>query len=311
MAKPHASNDDGEPGWGELVERFGAYLEGEDRSPHTVRRYKDDLGVFADWFRRTHEEEPAIGRLIKRDLADFRAALEATGGRDGGRAAVATVAGKISAARSFFKFLASIDLGPRFDPPKPPRRSGPAEPRWLSKAEERALLVALEAADVPRDTAIIYMGLHGGLRVAEMAALDWSDIHISERKGEMIVRGKGRKERVVKLSKTLRRALLDHGLGKRKGPVCDGRRGRLTPRGIQDIASRYAAAARVGKVQGIKDFSHHCLRHTCARRMVDAHVPVVDIAAHLGHADVKTTMVYVASKGEDLARAVEALDEAG
>ncbi len=130
----------------------------------------------------------------------------------------------------------------------------------------------------------------------------------------MRVRGKGRVERTVQLSKTLRHALLDWkaGCGHARGPVCSGQRGRLTPRALQDVVVKFARAARVGgrsAAGGVKDFSHHCLRHTCARRMLDAGVPIVDVAAHLGHADVKTTMGYLASRDEDLKRAAAALDD--
>jgi integrase len=172
------------------------------------------------------------------------------------------------------------------------------------------LLTAVEVANSARDVAILYLGLHGGLRVAEMQALEWPDIAISERKGELLVRkGKGRKLRTIRLSKTLRHALLDLGGGRRTGPVLTGQRGALSVRGLQDIAERYGRAARVGKIVGLKDFSIHALRHTCARRMLDAGVPMPDVAAHLGHSDIKTTMGYVGSKDDDLTRAAEALDD--
>jgi integrase len=299
-----------EPGWDEMVHAFLAHLADEERSDHTLRNYRSDLGLFARWYADQYDETPELGKLAKRHLLDWTGALELSGGQGGGRAAVPTVNRKLSAVRSFFRWAATQDRGVRFEPPKPRRRQGKADPRWLSKAEERALIAAAEVANSARDLAILWLGLHGGLRCAEMEALEWSDVTISERKGELIVRkGKGRKERVIKLSKTLRHALLDLGGGKRRGRVLTGRRGDLSYRGIQDIALRYGRAARVGKATGIKDFSHHCLRHTCARRMIEAGVPISDVAAHLGHSDVKTTMRYIGSKDEDLAKAAEALDD--
>jgi integrase len=299
----------GEPGWDGLVGGFMEHLAEEERSAHTIRNYRSDLALFAGWYRDRYGEEPEVARLAKRDLVDWAAAIEATGGLNGGRGQVPTINRKLSAVRSFFRWLDAQDRGVRFDPPKPRRRQGKKEPRWLSRAEERALIAAVEVADSARDLAIVYLGLHGGLRVEETAALDWQDVTISERKGTLIVRkGKGRKERAVALSKTLRHALLDWGGGARKGPVCTGRRGRLHWRGLEEIVNRYARAARIGKTTGIKGFTHHCLRHTCARRMVEAGVPLPDVAAHLGHADIKTTMVYVGSKDEDLAKAAAALD---
>jgi integrase len=309
-----------EPTWPELVDRFTTHLDDEERSPHTVRNYRDDLAAFRAWYRTRYGEEPQLATLTKRDVVDWKGSIEATGGRkakddDGKRtvarkAEVPTVNRKLCAIRSFFRWAQGEDLGVRFEAPKPQRKQGKPDPRWLSRAEERALAAAVEAANSARDVAILYLGLHGGLRVAEMQALEWPDITISERKGELRVRkGKGRKERTVKLSKTLRHALLDLGGGRRSGPILTGQRGALSIRGLQDIAERYGRAARVGKVVGLKDFSIHSLRHTCARRMIEARIPLPDVAGHLGHADVKTTMGYVGSKDEDLARAAEALDD--
>ncbi len=304
-----------EPAWPELVDRFTSHLEDEESSPHTIRNYRDDLHAFAGWYRGRYEEEPELPRLTKRDLVDWKGSIEATGGRkdrDGNptRAALPTVNRKLVALRSFFAWARDHDLGVRFEAPKPGKRQDEPEPRWLSRAEERALLAAAEVANSARDVAILNLGLHGGLRVAEMQALEWPDVAISERKGELKVRkGKGRKERTIQLSKTLRHALLDLQAGRQSGPVLTGQRGALSIRGLQDIAERYGKCARIGKTVGIKGFSIHCLRHTCARRMLENNVPIADVAAHLGHADIKTTMRYVASKKENLAKAVATLDD--
>jgi integrase len=296
--------------WSALVAEFLVSLEESERSGHTIRGYRDELAHFARWYADRHDEEPALGSLSKRDVLDWKGALEASGGRAGGRAELPTVNRKLAALRSFFRWAQARDLGVRFEPPKPQKRQGPPDPRWLEPTEERALVAAVETANSARDVAILYLGLHGGLRVSEMQALDWEDVSISERKGELVVRkGKGAKERAVKLSKTLRHALLDWGGGSKQGPILTGQRGRLSIRGIQDIIERYGRAARVGKRVGLEDFSAHVLRHTCARRLLDRGVPITDVAAHLGHSDVKTTQGYLTPKGADLARAVEALDD--
>jgi integrase len=299
-----------EPAWTELVDQFTAFLEDEERSGHTLRNYRDDLAVFARWYRERHDGDPELGRLTKRDLVEWTQALEASGGRKGARAELPTVNRKLAAVRSFFAWAKDHDLGVRFEPPRPRKRQGPADPRWLERAEERALIEAVEASNSARDVAILWLGLHGGLRVSEMQALDWSDVAISERKGELTIRrGKGAKLRVIKLSKTLRHALLDLGGGRRKGAVLTGLRGRLSIRGIQDIIERHGRSTRVGKRVGLEDFSAHVLRHTAARRMLEKGVPIADVAAHLGHADVKTTMGYLSPKDHDLVKAVESLDE--
>jgi integrase/recombinase XerC len=305
-----------EPTWTELVDQFTAYLEDEDYSTHTVRNYRDDLAVFARWYRARDEEEPELGRLTKRDLLAWRDSLEISGGRNGAKAELPTVNRKLGALRSFFGWARDRGLGVRFDPPKPRKRQAPPTPRWLEPAEERALIRTVELddskrrkRDIKRDVAILWLGLHSGLRVSEMQALDWEDVVISDRKGELTVRkGKGAKLRVVKLSKTLREALLALRGDRRKGPVLTGQRGRLTVRGVQDIIEGWGTRTIVGKAGRLEDFSAHVLRHTCARRMLEKGVPIADVAAHLGHGDVKTTMGYLTPKDHDLVKAVEALD---
>jgi len=298
------------PTWAHLVGRFAAHLEDEERAAHTVNNYRDDLHAFARWHDQQHGAPPDPRRIAKRDVLDWKQHVEATGGRNGARAELATVNRKLAAVRSFLRWAQDRGEAPHFEPPKPRRRQGPPEPRWLEKTEERALTAAVEAANSARDVAILYLGLHGGLRVSEMRALDWPDVAISQRKGELRVRlGKGAKQRDVKLSKTLRHALLDLGAGRTAGPVLTGQRGRLTVRGIQDVLERHGRAARVGKRVGLEGFSAHVLRHTCARRMLERGVNIADVAAHLGHSDVKVTMGYLAPKDRDLVKAVESLDE--
>jgi integrase/recombinase XerC/integrase/recombinase XerD len=326
-----------EPTWTQLLERFTRFLKDEERSPHTIRNYQDDVSRFARWYYHERKRVPRLATLEKRDVLDWKAALEANGGRAGGRAELPTVNRKLAALRSFFHWAQSQGLGVRFDAPKPQKRHAPPDPRWLTAAEERALIAAVHGtyeaalamaraqrqdtaalerrAQKVRDLAILYLGLHGGLRVAEMQALDWSDITINDRKSVLVVRnGKGAKRREVALSRTLRDALLAlfelkalEG-AEQSGPVLTGRRGRISISGLQDIAGRYGRIARVKKTVGIPGFSIHVLRHTCARRMLDLGVPIADVAAQLGHTDVKTTMGYVVSREETRARAAEALD---
>lgn len=40
----------------DAVDRFASYLEASERSPHTVRCYRSDLGTFGRWFEKIHDE---------------------------------------------------------------------------------------------------------------------------------------------------------------------------------------------------------------------------------------------------------------
>jgi site-specific recombinase XerD len=292
--------------WSDLIERFVAWMHEEEKSAHTIRNYRDDLDVFTRWFRARFGEDPEIDRLTKSDLLDWKAAIEKEGGRkdaDGNpRAAkLATVNRKLAAVRKFFAWAREHGHGIRFDPPKPRRQHARPKPKSLEADQRRALIRAVESKNSTRDILLIRTGLEAGLRVAELAALLWSDVRISERKGKLTIRqGKGNKQREVDLTKSLRHAFLEHGYERHRGkdrPVFDGQRTDrpLSVRGIQDIIERYAASARVGKRVGLDGCTAHTLRHTCADWLLnEVGLSVPEVAEILGHSDIKTTMIYLA-----------------
>ncbi len=178
-------------------------------------------------------------------------------------------------------------------------------PRWLTQQEFRALLVAMErginAADTEqrralavRDAAMVGLMLFAALREAEVCALRVEDIQIGERKGSVWVRGKGEKGRRVPLAREGRELLRLHLAGR-----ADGSAFGVTTRAVQRRVAALGAAA------GIEGLTPHRLRHTCAKRMVDAGVNLGIVKEILGHARLDTTLIYTAPGAEDLERAVE------
>ena len=268
------AGDTPEPSWSDHVDQFLAHLRDEEKSAHTQRNYRDDLLAFAAWHRHHNGgDDPEVPRITKRDLLDWKDHVEKQGGRPDRQgntraAALATVNRKLSAVRSFVRWAQDLGLSPPFEPPKPRRRQGRSKPKSLEPDERKALIRTVEARGDTRDILLIRTGLEAGLRVSEMAALKWSDVKISERKGTVLVRhGKGNKERTVDLTKSLRHAFLEHGYQRHRGkdkPVFDGQRGGLSVRGIQDIVERLAGITRLGKRVGLDGCTVHTLRHTCA-----------------------------------------------
>jgi integrase len=308
-----------EPSWADHVDQFLTHLREEEKSAHTQRNYRDDLLAFAGWFRGTNRgHDPQLSRLVKRDVLDWKDHLERNGGRPDPQgharaAALATVNRKLSAVRAFLRWARERGLGPAFDPPKPRRRQGRSKPRSLEPDQRKALLRTVEARGGTRDILLIRTGLEAGLRVSEMAALKWSDVKISERKGTLVVRhGKGNKERTVDLTKSLRTAFLEHGYQRHRGqdkPVFDGQRGGLSVRGIQDIVERLAAITRLGKRVGLDGCTVHTLRHTCADWLLnEVGLSVPEVAEILGHSDLKTTMIYLAPHQGRLADRMAAIE---
>ena len=152
-----------------------------------------------------------------------------------------------------------------------------------------------------RNAALVILMLRAGLRVAEVAALDVSDITLNERSGSVRVRnGKGNKERIVPLSLEARNALNELVGITAATALFDGKNSaRLSTRQIERIVTYQGARI------GIADISPHWLRFTFAKSLERAGRPIEMIRDLLGHHSIETTRRYLRSSFEELQSAVE------
>lgn len=75
---------------------------------------------------------------------------------------------------------------------------------------------------------------------------------------------------------------------------------------LTDIKKSFRTAVNEA---GIKNFRFHDLRHTFATRLADEGTDIFTLKEILGHADIKTTMIYVHANGKSSHRAVAKLDK--
>lgn len=146
-----------------------------------------------------------------------------------------------------------------------------------------------------------------GIRVSELTNLRRSDLETSERKGRLIVWGKGEKQRVIPLNATVRtalRAYLDVRPERTDDHLFLGQRGPLTAKGVEILVRKYAYLA------GLTNVTPHTLRHSFPKQTLDAGESLVTVKELLGHARLETTAIYTHSGPQDLERAVARLDEA-
>jgi len=92
--------------------------------------------------------------------------------------------------------------------PRVPRvEVDPSAPRALSREQLRAVERETDRLGSSRDRAIMELLLRTGLRIGELADLDVSDVRLTQRTGELVVRhGKGDRRRIVPLSRSARTA---------------------------------------------------------------------------------------------------------
>ena len=298
--KPTATTKHRPASWSQALTRFARHLVDQEKSDHTQKNYREDLLAFTAWYQATYEERPDLRVLAPSELRAWKAQL-----RDTLKLEPATVNRKLAALRSFLDWAAAEGLAAAIVAPKSIPQVQPP-PRWLDRKEQGALIRAVERHGPARDIAMVSLLLNTGLRVAELAALRWTDLEVRDRSGKLTVRrGKGRKQRTIPLNIEARNALIElralrERWGQSKGiAVLQGQRGPLTERGIQATLAKYAGHARLAEL------SPHVLRHTWCKNLADAGVRLEVIAALAGHESLETTRRYVEPGQDDLAAAVE------
>ena len=302
---------------GNFYEQFAADLRARDRSERTIAGYLQDLRLFARWFRATNREDLTPKAVTPLDVREYRDHLVHDRKQSG-----ATVNRKLAAVRAWLAWAEEegvIDLSPAKSIKGV--KIGRPQPRWLARKETYALLRELQKAEqlamarasgdlkhpsvvqARRDAAVVALLLHAGLRVGELVSLETSDVEVSERKGQVVVRfGKGGKQRVVPLNADARRAMREWLAVRPQGGdrLFYGKGGKsLSERGVQHLVSRYARRAGLGHC------SPHTLRHTFGKALADAGVGLERIAALMGHESLETTRIYTVPSAADLADAVE------
>jgi integrase/recombinase XerD len=183
----------------------------------------------------------------------------------------------------------------------------------LGRVELQALLAAPNRLTWRgrRDYALLLFLSETGARVTEAIGVNADDLRL-EGLAQVLLRGKGSKERVVPLTRTtatvLRALRLERGLGSHdRTPLFANRRGeRLTRFGVTH-ALRRAVAVAGRRRPALKEqrVSPHTLRHTAAMNLLRSGVDLSTIRSWLGHASLDTTHHYIEADVEMKRRALE------
>lgn len=301
----------------DALEKFLKHLLHErNASPHTLRNYESDLNQFWHYLSPTAGKDPALGRIDHRLLREYIAHLHDE------RLEKSSIARKLAAIRSFFKFCVREGLLKQnparlVATPKLPKRI----PSVLTAEEinnfldslARGDLAPTEEKDQPhrhrpgapddesrlllkRDRAILELLYASGLRVSELTGLNLDDL---DRREQMLrVRGKGRKERIVPFGGKAGDALdaywpVRAELLRRNKPVdveavfLNYAGWRLTTRSVARLVKKYARLANINW-----DIHPHSLRHAFATHLLADGADLRAIQELLGHASLSTTQKY-------------------
>ena len=258
----------------DLIEDFLKHLAAS-KSPHTVRAYGSDLAQFAtstggasDW------SKTAVQKFLRRYAAE-----------------PATRARKLSTLRTFFAYLKRrtiISHDPCLDVESPIRRK--RLPKALSQNQASELLDQEAISKSPlRDRLILELMYSAGLRASEVVGINMGDLS----SGEILVQGKGNKQRLVLYGQACEDAIQCYVKSERVSaktgqPLITNRQGqRLTTRTVQNVVKRWAAQA--GLPPGT---TPHTLRHSFATHLLDGGADLKTVQQLLGHENLATTQIY-------------------
>ena len=283
-------------------------------SAATLTAYRRDLTELAQLAAAAQVAD--LRALTQAEVRRFAARLHGRG------LAPASLARLLSAWRSFYRWLGQrqeVTVNPVVGvrAPRRARRLPKALPvdqavRLVSQAPEDGALAL-------RDKAMVELLYSSGLRLAELVSLDWrafgaeggqaasvSWIDLPQR--EVVVTGKGGKQRQVPLGAAAARAL-QAWLAVRstlarlepRALFVSARGTRLAPRSVQQRLEQLARRLGLGV-----HVHPHVLRHSMASHVLQSSGDLRAVQELLGHANISTTQIYTQLDWQHLAKVYDA-----
>lgn len=209
---------------------------------------------------------------------------------------------RLAAIKSFFKFVqyrvpSALEQIQRILA-IPAKKADSKLIAYLDVAEMNAVLAVPDPAmrDGIRDRAMIYLGVVAGLRVSEIVGLRKDDVSLEDSL-TILVRGKGRRQRVLPLTPTAAKALRAWLAVRGEAAVpelfLNARGQQMTRSGFEYVLRKHVAAAAQRCPSLLKKrVSPHVLRHTCAMGILQATKDTRKVSLWLGHASLQTTEAY-------------------
>jgi integrase/recombinase XerD len=184
--------------------------------------------------------------------------------------------------------------------------------RPLIMTEVQAILDApnLSTRSGIRDRAMLHLCFAAGLRVSELVGLTEQSLNL--RDPSILVMGKGRRERSLPLwketTRDIRTWLAVRGEVRAAELFVNAGGTAMTRAGFEYILEKHArtAALKCPSLAG-RTLSPHLLRHSCAVLMLQATHDIRKVALWLGHADIRTTEVYLRMDATAKLEAIEAV----
>lgn len=278
----------------ESLMKFEQYLRRRFPDRRTAQDYLSDIRQFAticpkDW-----------RDVSMHDIDSFVDQQRARGLK------TTTINRRVAALKTFFDFLAEETDDENWPNPVHFKRHASRRPRCLPRdLSDEDLQRVWAVIGSARDRAWFALMVRGGLRVGEVVGLKLDDLlasPVGEHPARLRVLGKGGKERIILLAAdayALLQAWLDERASDPQPSVfLNERRQPLSVSGVEWVLHQY------GQQVGLH-LTPHQLRHTYARQLTEAGMPITSLGKLMGHAQITTTQIYTARADPDLSQAYQ------
>lgn len=285
------------------IECFLDYLKLErNYSRLTVLKYESCLRLFEEYFKNlnTELEWESVDADVIRDWMESM--------MDSGLTA-ATVNGRLSAVRSFYRFALKKGLVEN-DPAHTitgPKKEKPL-PKFIREKDMDRLLQPEMWGDTYKDICartIILLFYETGMRVGELVMLDDEMVDLDNR--QLKVTGKRNKQRIIPFGAELEQALRDFVRLRdeqvertEKGFFVTSKGQRVTYEQVRRMVKNH-----LGRVTTQQKRTPHVLRHTFATTMLNHEAGLESVKQLLGHESLATTEIYTHTTFEQLKKVYE------
>ncbi len=302
-----------------VLREYLGYIETiKGRSTQTVNEYFLDLRSFFRYMKRQRglvspsvpDEEinildidiPFIASITLTDVYEYLNYVKNERG-NGTRSR----ARKTTSLRMFFRYLTDHTHALKTNPIQnlETPKSKKSLPKYLTLEQSIDLLGQVNGEFEKRDYCMLTLLLNCGLRRAEVAGINLSDIGQDH---TLRVVGKGNKERMLYLNDACWDAIQDYlkvrpvdGVKDKNALFLSHLQQRISAQGVYYVVKSY-----LKRVPGAEGYSTHKLRHTAATLMYQhGHVDIRVLKDVLGHENLGTTEIYTHLSDEQIKQAAE------
>lgn len=289
----------------DYINSFMTAMSAQGKSKCTIEAYRCDLEQFSN--------------AMDKELAEIRYSdlQEWANNMAGGGLSASTRARKISAVKSFFRYLVKMEIVDRnpadgLDTPKIEKK----EPKVISMDDASEILFAAKNSGDSEHTwfrnyAIMSVFLFTGIRREELTNIRMADIDMDGRK--ILIHGKGSKQRTVYMNDMLHSVLSEYIMSYRKylKPAetskylfPSSQAEKMSVRTVNKIVNEMFEKAGI-KEDGI---SAHILRKRFATTVFNATHDVATVSKMLGHSSPTVTMRYLAINEDTMRNAVNCVN---